>query len=211
MQQIIPDRPSTGPRRVRSRWILCAVACLWGISIGAGLWQLWSYDNTPGAAAHAPRRWPSPSQLAHASDGPTLVLLAHPQCSCTRATLAELAEVLARAERPPKTYVLFLKPFGSARDWEKTDLWRTAAGLPHVTVMRDDDGMEAARFGALTSGQAVLYDERGMLLFSGGITGARAHAGDNSGRASLVALLNHQSTASTWTSVFGCPLFQSAS
>ena len=37
--------------------------------------------------------------LVRASDRPTLVLLAHPQCDCTRATLGELAEVLARAPR----------------------------------------------------------------------------------------------------------------
>jgi hypothetical protein len=35
---------------------------------------------------------------------------AHPQCSCTRASLDGLGEALARAGTPPKTYVLFLKP-----------------------------------------------------------------------------------------------------
>ena len=115
---------------------------------------------------------------------PTLVLLAHPQCSCTRATLEELGEVLARAEHRPKTYVVFLKPSSFANGWEMTDLWQTAARLPDVTVVRDDDGREASRFGAATSGQTLLYDTRGALLFSGGITGARGHAGDNAGRRS---------------------------
>ena len=52
-------------------------------------------------------------------------------------------------------------------------------------MLRDDDGAEARRFGAETSGQTLLYDARGALAFSGGITGARGHAGDNAGRASL--------------------------
>ncbi len=59
-------------------------------------------------------------------------------------------------------------------------------------MLRDDDGAEAKRFGAETSGQTLLYDERGTLAFSGGITGSRGHAGDNAGRASLLALINRR-------------------
>jgi hypothetical protein len=62
----------------------------------------------------------------------------------------------------------------------------------------------------VTSGQTFLYDARGTLLFSGGITGARGHAGDNAGRASIVALLNRAGAATTSTNVFGCSLFASA-
>ncbi len=50
----------------------------------------------------------------------------------------------------------------------------------------------------------------GTLLFSGGITGARGHAGDNAGRAAIVALLNQLNPATTATNVFGCSLFASA-
>ena len=135
-------------------------------------------------------------------------MLVHPQCTCSRASLAELAELLARARPRPRTFVLFIKPLGFADGWEQTDLWRTASGLPGVTVFRDEEGREAARFGAATSGQTFLYDARGALLFSGGITAARAHAGDNAGRQSVVTLLNGTATpAAPRTSVFGCPLF----
>ena len=171
------------------------------------MYFLWGYDNAPGVAANAPREWPRQTTLVRAPDRPTLVLLAHPQCDCTRATLGELAEVLARAPRPPKTYVLFLRPAGVAAGWEQTALWRTAKSLPDVTVLRDDDGAEARRFGAETSGQTLLYDERGALTFSGGVTGSRGHAGDNAGRASLVALLTRGQADRRGTSVFGCPLF----
>jgi len=179
-------------------WLGCAVT---------GLYIVWTYDNAPGVAASAPQEWPRQTTLVRASDRPTLVLLAHPQCDCTRATLGELAEVLARSAKPPKTYVLFLRPSGFAAGWEQTALWRTAKSLPDVTVLRDDDGAEARRFGAETSGQTLLYDEQGALTFSGGVTGSRGHAGDNAGRASLVALLNRGQTDRRDTSVFGCPLF----
>lgn len=172
----------------------------------AGLWVLWAYENTPGASARSSREWPIAASLTRAAGRPTLVILAHPQCSCTRASLAELGEVLARARVQPKTYVLFLKPSGFADGWEKTDLWRTASALPNVTIVRDDEGLEAERFGAVTSGQALLYDARGSLVFSGGLTGARGHAGDNPGRAAILAWLDGRNPGVARTSVFGCSL-----
>ena len=125
--------------------------------------------------------------------------------------MGELAEAIARARITPRTYVLFMTPTGFADGWEQTELWRMAAALPGVRVLRDDDGSEAQHFGAATSGQTMLYDAHGTLVFSGGITGARAHPGDNIGRQSLVALLNREPAAHTGTNVFGCPLFHSIS
>ena len=134
-------------------WLACAVG---------GLFVVWAYENGPGTPATVESEWPANTSLERAADRPTLVLLAHPQCTCTRATLGELAEALARAESLPKTYVVFLKPSSMPDGWEKTDLWKTAAALPNATVVRDDDGREAERFGAATSGQTMLYDARGI-------------------------------------------------
>jgi hypothetical protein len=194
----------------KAQWILCAGVVLWITCAIGGLYMVWAYDNTPGMPATPQAEWPRASRLARATNRPTLVLLAHPQCTCTRATLGELAEALARAKSLPKTYVVFLKPSTMPDGWEKTDLWTTAAGLPNATVIRDDEGLEAERFGAVTSGQTMLYDAQGRLLFSGGITGARAHAGDNAGRSAIVALLNSRPPANAFTNVFGCSLFASA-
>jgi hypothetical protein len=191
-------------------WIPVAVT-LWLGAAAAGLWMLWRYDNTPGGTAGAPDQWPASTRLVRAPDRPTVVMLAHPHCTCTRASLGELAEAIARARTTPRTYVLFMTPTRFPDGWEHTDLWRTAAALPGVTILRDEDGEEARHFGAVTSGQTLLYDAGGALQFNGGITGARAHPGDNAGRQSLVALLNRQPPAHDLTSVFGCALFNSAS
>jgi hypothetical protein len=187
------------------RWALGVVA--WLAATSGGLWVVWAYDNTPGVSASAPPAWPADAAIPRSADGPTLVLLAHPQCSCTSATLTELAEVLARAQRQPKTYILFLKPYGVPEWWEQSPTWQQANGLPGVSVLRDDEGAVAARFGAVTSGQVVFYDGDGVLRFSGGITSSRGHAGENPGRAALVALLNETATPVDRTSVFGCSLF----
>jgi hypothetical protein len=179
------------------------------ICVVAGLATLWKYDNAPGDSATAPTTWPAASSLTRSSDRPTLVVLAHPQCSCTRASLGELAEALARVDNRPKTFVVFLKPDGFSEDWLQSDLWRTATSLPDTTVVRDENGEEARRFGTSTSGQTLLYDESGSLLFAGGITGARAHRGDNDGRRAIVSLLNRGTSSRATTNVFGCPLFTS--
>jgi hypothetical protein len=180
-------------------WLGAAVA---GISI------LWAYDNEAGQPAVARPQWPAAVRLARAENRATLVLVAHPHCTCTRASLAELGEILARARTRPKTFVVFLKPRGFADGWEQTDLWATASRLPDTTVVRDDDGAIAEMFGAMTSGQTFVYDAGGRLQFSGGITGARAHEGENAGRAAVLRVLNPSVTLdSLQSAVFGCSLF----
>jgi len=201
------DTPSATSQRHWTLWALLAV--LWTGAVTAGLATLAAYDNAPGTAASAPPRWPVPSRLAMDRDRPTLVMLAHPRCTCTRASVGELAELMARAPQRPKAYVVFVKPgrVAASRAWERTDLWDRAAAIPDVTVIRDDDGHEAALFGAETSGQTFLYAPGGDLLFSGGTTGARGHPGDNAGRATLLALLRHEIGSRRTTPVFGCSLF----
>src|SRR5688572_32758275 len=114
---------STTASDPQSSWLLWAFAAFWMVCVVAGLSVLWAWENTPGAAGDAPARWPADSGLSRAGDAPTLILFAHPQCSCTRASLGEFAETLARATTRPRTYVVFLKPVGLGVDWEKTDLW----------------------------------------------------------------------------------------
>ena len=207
MEVLLTKLHSCVHRAINTRSWFFLAAALWLIGAATGLAVLWRYDNAPGEGASAPATWPSGTSLVRSEERPTLVLLAHPQCSCTKASIAELAEALARADVRPKTYVLFLKPAGASDAWTHTDLWKTASALPDVTVVSDDQGAEAHRFGVSTSGQTLLYDERGVLLFAGGITGSRAHQGDNDGRRSIVALLNRESSPRSTTNVFGCALF----
>jgi len=94
--------------------------------------------------------------------------------------------------------------------WDQTDLLKRATALPNVTVLRDDEGREAKRFGVETSGQTLLYDANGRLVFSGGITGSRGHAGENAGELALIALLNDGHADRGNANVFGCPLFATA-
>lgn len=187
---------------------------LWFGLLAAGLSIVWHYENTPGLAAQAPSSWPVASRIPRSLDGPTLVLLAHPHCPCTRASLGELDRLLAQCQGAVKTFVLFYQPHGLPKDrpneWTKTDLWQTAAAIPGVTVLPDAAGREAQLFRATTSGQVVLYDASGQLLFDGGITGARGHAGDNAGSLALRQLVTHEVAEYNRTQVFGCALFEAS-
>jgi hypothetical protein len=197
------DRSST---RKTGRRMLVALSVGWLIAVVAGLTVVARYDNAPGAPADASRRWPNASRLARHASTATLVVVAHPLCSCTQATLAELAEVLARARRPVTTYVIFAKPAALRRESPSSDLWARAAAIPGVTPVADDGGGEAALFGASTSGQMYVYSPDGDLLFAGGTTPSRGHQGDNVGRRSIIAALNRTRPEQVTAPVFGCAL-----
>lgn len=187
---------------------LVILACaVWACVVVGGVCALWAYEAAPSPAAAAPVAWPADSALRRVAGEPTLVMLAHPRCPCTRASIGELAKIRARCKGRLHMYVLFIKPGGFERDWEKTDLWRSAADIPGVEVVSDEGGAEARRFGAATSGQALLYDGLGRLVFSGGITPSRGHYGDNDGADAIVSLSRGASVERNRASVFGCPLF----
>jgi hypothetical protein len=195
------------PPRLKRRLVIFTSLTLWLLFVGVGLSLLLSYENTPALAAKPSALWPADSRIQRVSDRDTLVMIVHPHCPCSRASMSELAMLMAQSQGRVAAYVLFLKPADFPDNWEKTDLWQSAASIPGVTPIVDYDGVEASRFHAMTSGQTVLYDAGGRLLFSGGITMARGHAGDNAGRSAIVSLVNTGTAEQTETPVFGCPLF----
>ena len=130
----------------------------------------------------------------------------HPHCPCSRASLEELGHLLSSNSDELRAFVIFCKPEGAPDGWEKTALWQQAAGMKGIDVSSDDQDQERRRFGARTSGQVLLFDRRGRLAYSGGITRARGQAGANPGRSAVEAILRGQPPSSRSGPVFGCPL-----
>jgi hypothetical protein len=186
--------------------LVISTSLAWLVLACAGLGWLLHYENTPGEAAPAPGQWPSQSQLLPSAEHATLVMLVHPHCPCSRASVGELSSIMAHSQGRLTAYVLFLKPEGFSDDWEKTDLWRSAEKIPGVTALVDVNGREAINFQSLTSGQTLLYDRSGRLVFQGGITASRGHSGDNAGRSAIISIVNTGSSDQKTTPVFGCPL-----
>lgn len=189
---------------------LTTIMTLWVLVVGAGTIFLWGYENAPGAkSSPVPAAFPAGSGIPRDGARPTLLMFAHPHCPCTRASLAELSRLMTVARGRVAVHVLFIKPAGAGGEWVEGDLWAGAAAIPGVRVAADEGGREAARFGAGTSGLTLLYGADGRLLFSGGITAARGHEGDNAGRDALAGLLTDDKGEVSETPVFGCQLFDS--
>ncbi len=189
----------------RRSWLTVGTV-IWLAAVGLGMEKLLRFSETSGDPGAPPARWPRDSRLPRQPGLPTMVVLAHPHCPCTRASLEELGRAMVRCRDRVTVYVLFLQPDGVDDGWVKTDLWDSAAAIPGVTVLADVEGLETRQFGAATSGQVLLYDVAGKLLFSGGITQARGHAGDNPGREALVGMVAGGASAPRIQPVFGCSM-----
>src|SRR6185312_5633920 len=193
------------------RWFLAAfIGSAWVAALVIGATELWRYDSAEGVPASAPLAWPADTHIVRQHGLPELVVLIHPKCPCTRATIGELGRLMTDCQGKLAATVLVLHPANMPAGWEKTDLWTSAAAIPGVSVIADDQGTEIRRFGAATSGQALLYSADGRLLFSGGITESRGHSGDNAGRSAITSIvLGSAARPKTplHTPVYGCSLF----
>jgi hypothetical protein len=181
-------------------------SAFWLVAVGTGFALILNYQNAGGRVGITPEHWPAGAQITFDSKRDTLVMFAHPQCPCTRASMEELNRLLAQCRGQVAAQVLFFKPESVSNDWVRTDLWRSAAAIPGVSVQEDTNGAQARLFGAATSGYVLLYDTHGQLLFKGGITGSRGHAGDNAGESAISALLGGQTASLQQTPVYGCSL-----
>lgn len=190
----------------RRRAVLALALLGWAAAVAGGFSVLWRYELTRSPAGAAPVEWPADSEIAFQPGRANLVMAAHPHCPCTRASVGELARLMAQADGRLVAHVLLVRPDGESENWVATDLAASAAAIPGVEVRRDDGGVEAARFGALTSGHVVVYDGSGRRQFAGGITGARGHEGDNAGSGAVLAVVERGDTEQPQTPVYGCPL-----
>jgi hypothetical protein len=196
----------TGAWRFSPNRINCVVV-IWLALLIIGCLLSINYDNLAGTAAiNAPKSWPKDTCLPRNQNGYTLVVVAHPRCVCTRATISELAQIMTRLHGRAKTQVLFVRPEGFPLGWERTDTWYSAENIPGVAAICDLGGKEASRFGAATSGQLFIYDREGKLVFAGGITGSRGHEGDNVGLDEALSSMEDQQQNVRQTAVYGCPL-----
>lgn len=191
-----------GPRHGR---LILVVALISAIVLAFGGRALYLESTTPGPVAPAPAHWPTASAIHRTPGKSTLVVFVHPHCPCSRATLSELDAIVEPRAALVDAWVVFLRPPSTQEGWEKTDTWTTAEHIPGTRRLVDD-GSEAARFGALTSGHVVLYDADGRLAFRGGITDSRGHAGRNVGRDTVAALVDQRTGEPHDHPVYGCLL-----
>jgi len=202
------DKPQHGHRPTARKlprhlwWLL-----VWSVSVLLSFGVLAQYSATPGPVGQPIDHWPSTTSIARGVDRATLIMFLHPHCPCSRASLEEFSRIIAQPADRLNSHIVFVRAGGQPPLWERTDLWSAAEVMPGVQVIIDVDGIEARRFGAVTSGSTLLFDHAGARLFFGGITGARGHAGDNPGKSAVLSALHGGRAEPNETPVFGCPLF----
>jgi hypothetical protein len=200
------------PTKIQSRPLFIGLGLVWAIVAASGLGWLMKYQMTPGKAAAALVAWPGAGVLKLAADRPTLLMFVHPECSCSRASIGELQELMTVCKDRVAAHVLFFKPGNQSEDWSHTDLWNDAHAIGGVEVGIDLDGRLARIFGAKTSGQVLVYTPQGRLTFSGGITDGRGHFGDNAGLDAAMAIVRCSVPAASdvvTSNVYGCEITSS--
>ncbi len=202
--QLAPTLAAIG-RGGRAFWSV--VVAVWLVGAGAGLYLLARHAATPGADGAVPGTWPAGTALAPPHGRALLLVFAHPRCPCTRATLSELARLMPRVGTRVEARVVFYHPTGTDPSWGDTGLRAQAVAIPGVTVVPDADGAEARRFGAETSGAAVLYDATGARVFHGGLTAARGHEGASAGTEAIASWAQGHPRGRSATPVFGCSIW----
>src|SRR5713226_2378081 len=125
---------------------IAVAAAIWVGTVAASYRVIQRFETTPGRAAVGPKSWPAESKLLRNHEAPTLVMLVHPQCSCTQASLQELQAVIEKSPRAMRTYVVVYRPHQMKAGWEKTDIYDAATRLRGTHVVVDEDGREAKRF-----------------------------------------------------------------
>ncbi len=189
---------------LQKTFFVCAVAAWLLMALFALGWTE-KIDGAAGRAAHPPAHLQKLALAALDPKKPTLIMLVHPQCPCSRASLTELNRLAALCPNTANLVVLFLRPAGCPEAFAETDLRRQAEAIPGVSALTDDNGDAARRLGAATSGETLLYAPNGRLLFHGGLTGSRGHEGDNAGLAAVTAWL-HGISGPSQAPVYGCPM-----
>lgn len=152
------------------------------------------FENTAGSPGAPVDDWPAATAIGRVGGRATLLMFVHPQCNCTKASLAELREIVDANPTAADVVLVVDDDDGPAMTLD----------LPGARVVHEH-GEESERFGVATSGEVLLFDAAGRRQFVGGITRGRGLRGPNPGRISLEAALA-DTTRSADAPVFGCPL-----
>src|SRR5260370_432578 len=85
---------------------------LWLGAVAVGMVMLWQYSMSPGTPAKAPPTWPAQSKIPLSRDKLNLVMAVHPRCPCSRASIGEVAVLMARTGSRIAASVIFVRSSG---------------------------------------------------------------------------------------------------
>lgn len=191
---------------MKFRPLFAAGILLWVAIVAWCGWKLLAYENTPGQAGAPKPVWPSASRIVRAPGQFCLVIFLHPDCPCSQASVTELGRLMAKLHGALQGVVIFTKPASDEKSVKTASLWKRVSAIPNVTSFYDAHGVEMDYFSGSISGETMLFDPAGVLVFHGGITASRGHEGDNEGSEAVIRSVLGESRATALTPVFGCSL-----
>jgi hypothetical protein len=193
-------------------WSVYGAIAVWLAAVAVAYWSIEHYEfaTTDSSAAEFADHWPNDSKLPRQANHSTLVLFLHPKCPCSRASLSEIERLFTSIDGPAKTRPDFVVnvtvPQTASEDWLQTATLERVKAIADARIYVDWGGVEAAKFGATTSGFVMLFGENGSRQYAGGVTESRGHEGDNAGRNSLARILCHEIEMVEGIPAFGCRL-----
>jgi hypothetical protein len=196
-------------------WLISPVVFgAWCVFVASITLATWGYDVAPGAEATVPEKWPSAPNIAKrgAGTGSRLLCFLHPKCGCSAVTVNCLKQLLAESGLNTAPQIVFVSYVPASHpEWAEEAILRSCRQIPGAIVLQDPDGDEARRFGITTSGHVLMYSNEGHLLFAGGLTASRGHAGPSAGQDALLKCLRTLEAADRDYPVFGCSIQSSGS
>jgi hypothetical protein len=204
------DQPAhSSNRAARAATIVIGLGA-WLMVLGYGFHRMMAYSLKPGEkSATTASTWPAKLPFEPSKTKDTLVLTLHPECPCSMATVSELERILAA--KPDLTVFAVFEDYETLPGKvEDSRLWKETTRIPGVSAIVDKSGSIAGIIGSHTSGEVHLFNPRGDLLYHGGITGSRGHAGANPGSDAVLALISGESASPHLEGpTFGCSLDRS--
>lgn len=200
----VESPPPEWVRLARPMATLAVIA--WIACVAIGFYQLWAYSYKGAPQSLATEFWPPDSSLEAPSQRCVLLMFLHPECPCSLSTLSELDRLRALLDRDVDIRLLFVRPALCPEGWERGRLWNLATDMRGVSVAVDADGREARRFRARVSGETLLFDANGRLMFSGGLTDSRGHEGTSLGAEAVLERVAGRASSVYRAPVLGCGL-----
>ncbi len=197
------------PSILRHTAVISLFLIIYTIWIGllfVGHLVLFEYELTAGPLSDTTRIFPNHSAIPLTHGRQNIILFLHPACPCSEATVDEFHKLMREGEKVSVGKVVFFMPLEKESDWSFLPLVLSAKRIRNVSTYYDTDGSQASLFGATTSGHILIYDGRGVLQFSGGITGSRGHTGDNRNFDVAKNTIIAKNPKFAKTPVFGCSL-----
>lgn len=180
--------------------VLAAAAASWLGAIGVGGLAMLNHAYSAGVAGTVDQHWPAGDKLSWTRSRPALVMVLHPNCPCSAASVEQLDRLLSAFPGAVEAFAVF-RPSTTSNPGA---VRRHAERIPGLRVFEDVDGEIAPRLGAGTSGEAFFFGTDGALIFHGGLTPSRGHAGAGIGHDALLALISGRKSNVSSAPIFGC-------